>query len=51
MADAGPRREAPSSPDEAGEVTDHTLRRAFLGGRCVALLVGQRLIGSKSFGE
>ncbi len=37
--------------DEAGEVTDHTLRQAFLGGRCVALLVGQRLIGSKSFGE
>lgn len=37
--------------EEAGEVTDHALRRAFLGGRSVALLVSQRLIGSKSFGR
>ncbi len=37
--------------EEAGEVTDHALRQAFLGGRSVALLVGQRLIGSKSFGK
>jgi sulfopyruvate decarboxylase alpha subunit len=37
--------------EEAGEVTDLALRQAFLGGRSVALLVSQRLIGSKSFGR
>jgi sulfopyruvate decarboxylase alpha subunit len=37
--------------EEAQEVTDHALRQAFLGGRMTALLVSQRLIGSKSFGK
>ena len=37
--------------DEAAAVTDHALRQAFLGGRAAALLVSQRLIGSKSFGK
>lgn len=37
--------------EEAAEVTDHALRQAFLGGRASALLVSQRLIGSKSFGK
>lgn len=39
------------SAEEAAEVTDHALRQAFLGGRATALLVSQRLIGSKSFGK
>lgn len=37
--------------EDATEVTDHALRQAFLGGRTTALLVSQRLIGSKSFGK
>lgn len=37
--------------EEAAEITDHALRQAFLGGRAAALLVSQRLIGSKSFGK
>jgi len=37
--------------EEASEVTDHALRQAFLGGRSVAILISQRLIGSKSFGK
>lgn len=37
--------------EDAQEVTDHAVRQAFLGGRSTALLVSQRLIGSKSFGK